>query len=81
MVNDMLLDKSSKDPITIKRYKQGAIALARNESISRRKKHIHISYLFINDAVKSFEVVLRYIPTSDMLADVDMCPVAIIKSL
>ena len=60
----------SKDPTPLKSDNQGAIALAQNESINRRNKHIDIAYHFVRDAVKRGEVVLEYVPTTAMVADV-----------
>ena len=59
----------SKDPTVVNSDNQGAIALAGNESINRRNKHIDIAYHFVRDVVKRGEVVLQYVPTSEMMAD------------
>ena len=77
LANDVLrcaptqgIKKKSKDPTPLKSDNQGAIALAQNESINRRNKHIDIAYHFVRDAVKRGEVVLEYVPTTAMVADV-----------
>ncbi len=50
---------------------QSAILLEKNgkESSSRRTRHMNIRYFFITDRVKSGELVIRYCPTGEMLAD------------
>jgi hypothetical protein len=47
----------------------GCMALATNPMITGKTKHIDIRYHFIRDLVKSGEVVIKYCPTEDMVAD------------
>ena len=60
----------SKESTSLRSDNQGAIALAHNESINRRNKHIDIAYHFVRDAVKREEVRLEYVPTTNMVADI-----------
>ena len=58
-----------EQPTTIHSDNQGAIALASNESINNRNKHIDIAYHYVRDVVKQGTVKLIYIQTSEMAAD------------
>lgn len=48
---------------------EGAEALARNPSHHSRTKHIHTRYHFVRGCVKDGSVLLKHVPTADMLAD------------
>ena len=69
-INLPQLNPIVESPITINSDNQGAIALAKNESINRRNKHIDIAYHYVRDAVKRNAVYLQYLPTTEMLADI-----------
>ena len=56
-------------PTVIFEDNQGCIALTENPVFHRRTKHIDIRYHFIREKVASGEVVLKYVPTADQLAD------------
>jgi hypothetical protein len=43
--------------------------IAKGRSTSSRTKHINIRYFFVKDRVESGEIVIKYAPTEDMLAD------------
>jgi hypothetical protein len=43
--------------------------MAKGRSTSARTKHINIRYFFVKDRVEAGEVVIKYAPTEDMLAD------------
>jgi hypothetical protein len=58
-------------PATIYQDNQSAIALVRNgKSNSDRTRHIAIRFFFIADRVASKEIVIEYLRTGDMLADI-----------
>ncbi|KAK4700455.1 hypothetical protein P7C70_g5791, partial [Phenoliferia sp. Uapishka_3] len=48
----------------------GSISLAKHPTAHQRTKHIAIHYHFTRDKVATKEVVLRWIPTAEMVADV-----------
>jgi hypothetical protein len=49
---------------------QACIALNKNSLVNARSKHIEIKYHFNREKVESGEVVLKYCPSADMIADV-----------
>ena len=58
-------------PAVIKEDNQSAIQLVNNgKSNSSRTRHIAIRYYFIADRIKSGEIVVEYLQTSDMVADI-----------
>ena len=71
LVSDMLLDLVSTKlhPTLIHSDNQGAIALAQNESVNNRNKHIDIAYHFVREVVRTKLVELAYLPSTDMPAD------------
>lgn len=56
-------------PITIFADNQGSMALSKNPEFHSRTKHIAIQHHFIREKVSSEKVILEYLPTGDMLAD------------
>ena len=44
--------------------------LAENPQFHNRTKHIDIRYHFIRDTLAAGEIVLQYLPTADMVADI-----------
>ena len=48
---------------------QSAMKSANNESINRRSKHIDIAYNFVRQVTEDGQVILGYIPTNEMVAD------------
>ncbi len=57
-------------PTVIEEDNQGAIAMSRNPRFHGRTKHVDIRYHFIRDKVESKEILLKYCPTKNMVADV-----------
>lgn len=55
---------------------QAAIKLASNSEHHKRSKHIDVRFHFIRDIVNNKQVDLRYIPTTDQLADIFTKPLA-----
>jgi hypothetical protein len=49
---------------------QACIALSKNSLVNARSKHIDIKYHFNREKVESGEVVLKYCPSAEMIADV-----------
>ena len=60
---------------------QGALALAKNDGVSQRTKHIEIRDLFAKEAVKTGLVDVKYLKTEDMPADIFTKPLAKVKFL
>jgi len=60
----------SDDPVKIYEDNQGSIALAKNPEFHKRTKHIDIRYHFVREKVEDGQVVLQYVSTTDMLADI-----------
>lgn len=56
-------------PVTLKEDNQACIAMATNEGMSSRTKHIEVCYHFIRDCVEQQQVVLEYVPSEQQLAD------------
>lgn len=64
-------DKRSKiSSLTINEDNQGAIALAKDNKFHSRTKHIDLCYHFIHEAVEEGKITMKYIPTSDNIADI-----------
>ncbi|KAK4704691.1 hypothetical protein P7C70_g1518, partial [Phenoliferia sp. Uapishka_3] len=57
-------------PTLIRGDNMGSISLAKHPTAHQRTKHIAIHYHFTRDKVATKEVVLRWIPTAEMVADV-----------
>jgi hypothetical protein len=56
---------------TVKEDNQSAIQLANNgKSNSARTRHIAVRYFFLADRIKSGEIMVEYLETSDMIADI-----------
>jgi hypothetical protein len=56
-------------PIMLNADNTSAIALAKNPEFHTRTKYINVAYHFQRYYVKNGLIQLRYIPTSDMVAD------------
>ena len=58
-------------PATVFQDNQSTMAMIeKGRSTSSRTRHTHIRYFSVKDWVESGEVVIRYLPTEDMVADV-----------
>ena len=66
--NDLDPETDAK-PTIIYCDNQAAINLAKNQQYHARSKHIDIQHKFVNEKVADGLVELRYIPTSDQVAD------------
>lgn len=69
------LGLSYSKPITINTDSQSAQQMAKFGSHHSRTKHIHYKYHFIKDTIENGIVELRYLPTTEMIADVFTKPV------
>ena len=61
---------ASSPPTTILVDNQRAIKLAANPQFHNRMKYIDIRYHFIWDTMTAGEIILDYLPTADMVADI-----------
>jgi hypothetical protein len=58
-------------PIHIYSDNQSSISLAKNPSrFHDRSKHIDLRYKFLQEKVETKDIVLEYIPTAEMIADI-----------
>ena len=62
--------QSSRAATTIFVDNQGAMKITENPQFHNRTKHIDISYHFIRDTLAAGEIVLQYLPTAGMVADI-----------
>jgi len=49
---------------------QGAIALVKNPAHHERTKHIDVQYHFIRSLAERGDLIVGYVPTEDMVADI-----------
>ena len=68
-------EMSSDAAVKIFEDNQGSIALAKNPEHHKRTKHIDIRYHFVREKVEDGQVILEYISTLDMLADIMTKPI------
>lgn len=65
------LDQDCKEPTLIHEDNQGAIAIATNSrGLSSRTKHVATRYLFVRHHIDDGEIIVEYLSTIDMLADI-----------
>ena len=57
----------------------GAIHLAKNSVTSQKSKHIDLRHHFIRDHVVNKNIVVQYVPTTEMPADVLTKPLTKVK--
>jgi len=63
------LDFSDISNVTIYGDNLGAIRLAENPVFHQRSKHIDIKYHYIRDALRSKNLNIKHVPTTDMVTD------------
>ena len=56
-------------PVLLRGDNQGSIALAENPEFHRRTKHIEIKWHWIREVVELGRVSIKFIPTTEMVAD------------
>jgi Reverse transcriptase (RNA-dependent DNA polymerase) len=67
LLTELGLDTSSPTPIHVNN--QSAIAIARNPEFHDRTKHIKVRYHFLRQVVEKGDIVLKYLPTGEQIAD------------
>ncbi|KAG2758626.1 hypothetical protein Pcac1_g29253 [Phytophthora cactorum] len=68
-------EMANDEAVKIYEDNQGSIALAKNPEFHKRTKHIDIRYHFVREKVEDGQVVLQYVSTTDMLADIMTKPI------
>jgi hypothetical protein len=59
------------DPITIYQDNRGVIDLMNGNLVpSQRTKHLNIRYFFAGGKIRDGEIILKHMPTEDMIADI-----------
>ena len=56
-------------PTVVQEDNQKAIAMSKNPKFHARTKRIDIKHHFIRDKVENGELILKYCPSNDMIAD------------
>ena len=80
-LRNLLSDLTEKlDCVDIFNDNQSAQKLANNPVFHDRSKHIDISYHFLRDIVSEGTVNLKYLPTSEMIADILTKPLQYVKN-
>lgn len=59
-----------EEPIVVSEDNQGDIAMAKNPVGHARTKHIDIRYHFVREGVQHGAIILKYIATGEMIADI-----------
>ena len=70
------LDLTQHDATVIFEDNQGCIALTVNSGQHQRTKHIDIRHHFIKQLVEENKIILTYLPTEQMVADIFTKPLA-----
>ena len=63
-------DIASKEPTVIYEDNQGCIAMAKNPVNHERTKHIDIRFNFVRERVEDKTILVKYLETTEMLADI-----------
>lgn len=62
------LDEQAR-PVALHEDNQACIAMATNAGASDRTKHLDVCYHFLRDCAEQGQVVLRYVPSKEQIAD------------
>jgi len=76
LLEELLNDKIE---IHLNMDSQSAMMLIKNGIINKRSKHIEVKFYYIHDLVKKGTIVLKYCPTTEMLADILTKPLNTLK--
>lgn len=68
LLNEMGIECT--EPTTIYEDNQSCITIAEEPRKHQRMKHVNIKYNFIRDAIANKDISLKYIPSSDQIADI-----------
>ena len=75
-LQDMGVVKIAFDPVTLYCDSKAALAYAKDPKYHGKTKHIQIRYHFARDIITQNEVVLKHIPTNEMVVDLFTKPIA-----
>jgi len=64
------IEDTQEEPIVLNIDNQGAMKLAENPVHHKRTKHIDIKYHHLRELVENQEILLKYCPSEDMMADI-----------
>ncbi len=73
------LGRNIDSPTTLYGDNQGAIALALNPEFHSRTKHIRIQYHFVRQCIDEKEIMILYLPTELMIADIFTKPLGRVR--
>ena len=68
--------KTTFEPMTLYCDSMAALAYAKDLKYHEKTKHIQIRYHFVGDMITQNEVVLKHIPTNEMVVDPFTKPIA-----
>ena len=70
LLSNTQVNTDLSEVMTVLADSQSGIKLSANESINSRNKHIDITYHFVRQVTEDGQVVLGYIPTQEIVADI-----------
>ena len=75
-LQDLEVVKTAFEPLTLYCDSMAALAYAKDPKYHGKTKHIQIRYHFVREMITQNEVVLKHIPTNQMVADPFTKPIA-----
>ena len=75
-MQDIGIVKTTFDPVTLYCDSMAALAYAKDPKYHGKTKHIKIIYHFIRDMITQNEVVMKHIPTNEIVEDPFTKPIA-----
>ena len=61
--------RKNRTTVDIRRDNQGALALVKNPYLYKRLKYIDVCYHYIRDLAEKKKLEIKYVPTTEILAD------------
>ena len=75
-LQDLEVIKTAFEPMTLYCDSMAALAYTKDPKYQGKTKHIQIRYHFVKEIIKQNEVVLKHIPTNQMVVDSFTKPIA-----
>ena len=75
-LQDIAVVKTNFEPVTLYCDRMATLAYAKDSKYHGKAKHIQIRYHFVRDMITQNEVVLKHIPTNEMVVDPFTKPIA-----